>query len=67
MTFLTLLGFVALLILALYVSFAAFCIGFSETLFGKPTILTGVTLTVAILLWGAVWWLSPFKIVITTA
>lgn len=63
MTALTLIGFLAVVLFAAYVTFASGVIAFSELAFGgRLTPFSLVLATVSGALWALAWWLSPFTL-----
>lgn len=66
MTFLAVIGLIALCIPALYLTFASIVWFFSASAFGDA--LTGPTVMglIAVGLWTLVWYLSPLTIVVKT-
>ena len=68
MTLLTIIGFIAVFVSALYVSFATVCLVFSELGFsGGLSSLSVVFVGVSLALWVLVGWLSPFTISVGVA
>lgn len=67
LSFLSIIGFIALCLFALYMTFAMGAVVLSEAVFGGPTVFSFVFAAIAIGLWALVWWLSPFTVTVGVA